>query len=411
MPEKREVQTAAGEPTVRVMAVGDVFPNLEDGTDPFRDLHGLLGASDIVAGNCEGVYTDSPAPSPSHKHMMVAPRSRGAMLGTVPFHVMSLANNHMMDGGYVGLSDTADLLTSQGITVTGAGENLAAALQPAVVERHGVRVGFLGFCAVFPVGYEARPGRPGIAAVRVRTFYANPDPNFWEPGIAPQIVTQPLPEDLDRYRRAISTAKESVDVLVVLGHWGYSSRLETVQSYEEDLAREAVNAGADAVLCAHHHSLRGIEFVDGSPIYYGLGTLVHHLSTLYPPSDAELARRRRMFGEQAHIPDPAFPLFPFHEDARRSGVAVLDVGPSGVVQAGFVPAMIRADGSTEPIAFGDERGEEIAAYLEHICGASGFDTSFTRGEVDGMAYLGAVPRVGDRAGAGAGVASGERRAS
>lgn len=389
--------TTTGEPIVRVMVAGDVFPNLENGTDPFRHLHRLFGRADIVVGNCEGVYSDQPAPSPSHKHMMVAPRSRGEMLGAAPFHVMSLANNHMMDGGYVGLADTTELLASQGIAVTGAGDNLAAAVRPAVVERHGVRVGFLGFCSVLPVGYEARVNRPGIAAVRVRTFYADPDPNFWEPGIDPLIITAPIPEDLDRFREAIATAKRDVDVLVVLGHWGYSSRLESIQTYERELAEVAVLAGADAVLCAHHHSLRGVTFTHGAPVYYGLGTLVHHLTTLYPPSDSELTRRRRMFGEGAHIPDPDFPLFPFHADARQSGVAVLDFGKGGVRRAGFAPAMILADGSTEPLSSGDERAERVAGYLERISGGSGLDTNFTRGELDGFLVVEARPREGDLA--------------
>lgn len=393
MAEVRDLSDVDAERPLRVIVAGDVFPNLENGEDAFRDLRPLLSTGDIVVGNCEGVYTDRPAPAPSHKHLMVAPRERGAELGAAPFHVMSLANNHMMDGGYVGLGDTMDLLRSQGIAVTGAGGNRAEATAPAIVERRGIRVGVLGFCAVFPVGYEARPNRPGIAAVRVRTFYADPDPNFWEPGIAPEITEIPVQQDVAAFRQAIASAREQVDVLIVLGHWGYSSRLESIQRYEQELAQEAVRAGASAVLCAHHHSLRGVEFSDGAPIYYGLGTLVHHLTTLYPPSDAELARRRRMFGDHAHIPDPEFPLFPFHEDARQSGVAVLEVGKKGVLSAGFVPAMIRADGSTEPLRVGDERGEAIASYLERISGDAKFETTFARSELEELLLVSAAPRM------------------
>ncbi len=151
-------------------------------------------------GNCEGVYSDRPAKSPSHKHFMGAPRERGAMLGEVGFDVMTCANNHMVDGGYVGLEDTLELLREQGIAVTGAGKDLAEATRPAIVERHGLRIAFLGFCSVFPVGYEATSSRPGLAPLRVRTFYGDPDPNFWEPGIEPVITTVPVQEDLERYR-------------------------------------------------------------------------------------------------------------------------------------------------------------------------------------------------------------------
>lgn len=382
---------AEGASTVEVMVAGDVFPNIPDGAAAFRGLRALLGAADVAAGNCEGVYSDQPAPAPSHKHMMVAPTDRGSVLGAAGFHVLSCANNHMIDGGYTGLNDTLGVLAGQGILTMGAGENLAAALRPAVVDRDGTRVAFLGFCSVFPVGYEARPSRPGIAAVRVRTHYSDPDPNFWEPGIDPLITTEPFPDDLARYQETIAAAHEQADVVLVLNHWGYSSRLEVLQDYELMLARAGVDSGADAVLCCHHHSLRGIEFRDGKPIFYGLGTLVHHLSTLYPPSAGELDRRRRKFGAQAHIPDPQFPLFPFHPDARQTGIAVLDVTADGVAAAGLIPAMILADGSTEPLRPDDPRADQVAAYLQRITAERGFATVFTESERHGYLLLAAAP--------------------
>ena len=189
---------------VSVLAVGDVFPDVPDGRRPFAALEPLFQQADVVFGNCEGVYSDRPAPSPSHKHFMGAPREHGSMLGAVGFDAMTLANNHMVDGGYVGLEDTLELLHEQEIATTGAGASLEEALRPAVVERDGLRIAFLGFCSVFPVGYEARPDRPGLAPLRVRTFYADPDPNFWEPGIEPLIVTDPFPQDLARFRATIA---------------------------------------------------------------------------------------------------------------------------------------------------------------------------------------------------------------
>jgi len=387
---------------IEVMVAGDVYPNVPDGLAAFRNLREILTAADVVAGNCEGAYSDQPSPAPSHKHMMVSPTERGSMLGEAGFDVLSLANNHMIDGGYNGLEDTRKLLAGQGIATMGAGENLAAALRPAIVERGGVRIAFLGFCSVFPVGYEARPGRPGISAVRVRTHYDDPDPNFWEPGIDPVISTEPFAEDLARYTETIAAAKAEADLVFVLNHWGYSSRLEILQDYELQIARAGADAGADAVLCCHHHSLRGIEFRGRSPIFYGLGTLVHHLTTLYPPSEAEIERRRRKFGAQAHIPDPAFPLFPFHPDARQTGLAVLDVNGDGLVSVGFVPALIQADGSTTPLRPDDERGDDVIGYLQRITADRGFSTVLRPAERHG--YLLAVAEPGPQP-VGASVAS------
>jgi poly-gamma-glutamate synthesis protein (capsule biosynthesis protein) len=183
---------------VSVLAVGDVFPDVPDARAAFAPLTELFASADIVFGNCEGVYSDHAAPAPTHKSFCGAPTERGGMLGEVGFDVMTLANNHIVDGGWVGLADTMDLLRRQGIAITGAGPTLADALAPAIVEHDGVSIAFLGFCSVYPKGYEARVDRPGLAPLRVRTHYADPDENFWEPGIEPLIVTEAVAGDLER---------------------------------------------------------------------------------------------------------------------------------------------------------------------------------------------------------------------
>jgi poly-gamma-glutamate synthesis protein (capsule biosynthesis protein) len=369
--------------TVRVLAVGDVFPDIPNARAAFAPLTPLLTSADVVFGNCEGVYSDRPAKSPSRKHFMGAPRERGTMLGEVGFDVMTCANNHMMDGGEVGLQDTVELLRGQGIAVTGAGMDIDEATRPAIVESKGLRVAFLGFCSVYPVGYEARSSRPGLAPLRVRTFYADPDPNFWEPGIDPVIVTAPLADDLERFRSVIVKTKEEADFVVVACHWGYSSWVEILQDYELELARDAVDHGADAVVCHHHHSLRGIELHRGKPIFYGLGALMHHFASHAPTAEERAAREAR-FGERSSlVENEHFPLFPFRADARKTGIACLDLAADGIVSIGFIPAMILADGSTEPLRVGDPRGTDVIAYVERITRRSGLDTQLVASEQDG----------------------------
>jgi hypothetical protein len=372
---------------VTVLAVGDVFVDVPDGRAALRPLEPLFATADVVFGNCEGVYSDRPAKSPSHKHFMGAPRERGAMLGEVGFDVMTCANNHMLDGGYAGLEDTLELLREQGIAVTGAGMDIAEATRPAIVERDGLRIAFLGFCTVHPVGYEARPTRPGLASLRVRTFYADPDPNFWEPGIDPLITTAPVPEDLERYRSAIAAARAEADFVVVACHWGYSSWVEVLQEYELELARDAVEHGADAVVCHHHHSLRGIELHRGKPIFYGLGALVHHFESFETTAEDRAARHARFGDRSSMLAAESFPLFPFRADARKTGIATLDLTSDGTVGAGFIPAQMMEDGSTEPLRPDDPRATDVAEYVERLTRQSGFDTRFVRSERAGWMLL------------------------
>jgi len=371
---------------VSIFAVGDVFVDLDDGASAFRHATSLLHDADIVVGNCEGVYSDDPTPAPTTRHGMTTRRARASCLGAVPFHVMTCANNHIVDGGYRGLADTLDVLREQGIATTGAGMDLAAALRPAIVERKGVRVAFFAVASVFPVGYEARDGRPGLAAIRIRTHYSVPDPTFWDPGARPLITTAADADDLVRLGEAIEAARKSAEVVVVACHWGASSQFETLLSYETEIARRIVDLGADAVLCHHHHSLRGIEYRAGCPIFYGIGAFVHHF-THFEPSPKQLAASRAQYGDYAHGPRPGFPLYPFHPDARMTGLATLDLSAGGVVEAGFIPAEILADGSTEPLRAGDARASRIFTYLRRMSDALGPTVISTEGERDGWAHL------------------------
>jgi hypothetical protein len=226
-----------------------------------------------------------------------------------------------------------------------------------------------------------------LAALRVRTHYSDPDPNFWEPGIDPVTTTEPFPDDLARYRETIAATSERADFVVVACHWGYSSLVEVLQDYELELARDAVAQGADVVLCHHHHSLRGVEIHQGKPIYYGLGTLVHHFTSIHVTA-ADRAARQARFGDLASmVADEELPLFPFRADARKTGIATLDLGAGGAIEAGFIPAEILADGSTEPLRTGDPRAVEVADYMERITRERGLTTVFERGERDGYMLL------------------------
>jgi hypothetical protein len=386
----------AADGRITVFSVGDVFPNIPDGRASFAPLTPLFSTADIVFGNCEGVYSDHPSPAPSRKHFGGGPRAHGEFLGDVGFDVMTCANNHMIDGGYQGLSDTIELLRSQGISTTGAGVDIAEATAPAIVERAGIRVAFLGFCTVYPIGYEARGDRPGLAPLRVRTYYGDPDPNFWEPGIDPIVETVPFAADLDLFREAIASARREADFVVVAPHWGYSSWMEELQGYELELARDAVEHGADAVMCCHHHSLRGIEVHRGKPIFYGLGTLIHHFTSIKITASDRAARRAR-FGERSSFSqDDEFPLFPFRIDARKTGIAVLELGADGTIETGFIPAHMVADGSTEPLSAEDPRAAGVADYVERLSAQSGFSTRFERSEYDGWMLL----RIAAAAGSG-----------
>lgn len=363
-----------------VMATGDVFLDLENGATAFRHLTPVLERADLVFGNCEGVYSDRGKPEP----VLVqggyggAPRERGGMLGTVPFQVMTLANNRTVDGGYIGLLDTIEVLHEQDVATTGAGRDLAEATCAALLERRGRTVAFLGFASSFPVGYEARASRPGIAPLRIDTFYRDPRP----PCNDPEVITVPVAADLRLLHESLAKAKKESDHVVIGFHQetDWKVRRDTLQDSEISTARDAVDHGADAVICAQHACLRGMEIYRGKPIFYGLGALMHHVhrGAARPVGDHESIADA---GQESYLYWP-------HDrpDTRVSGIAMVWFdGPD--VRAGFVPAMMLPDGSTEPLRGDDSRADDVRKHLQRINADQGFDVRWVDDDFAGWRLL------------------------
>src|SRR5262245_26151706 len=139
-----------------VGGVGDVFLNRPDPTRVFDESLPAFRAIDLLFGNCEGAFTDAPQWAPSAGWRVVSGLRNAAPLGPAGFHVMSCANNHTLDAGHAGLTDTLSVLRQQGIATSGAGADLGEARTPAMLERNGGKVAVLAYSSVYQAGYEAR---------------------------------------------------------------------------------------------------------------------------------------------------------------------------------------------------------------------------------------------------------------
>jgi len=91
----------------------------------------------------------------------VLPRLRD----TYGVDVATLAANHLFDRGTPGFLETLAQFEAAGIPTTGAGPDLEAALEPALVEVGGLTFGFVAFNEI-PGSLEARAGQPGVAWLR-----------------------------------------------------------------------------------------------------------------------------------------------------------------------------------------------------------------------------------------------------
>ncbi len=160
------------------------------------------------------------------------------------FDIFSLANNHVGDWNVVAHEDTLQRLSENNILKTGASLNKEEAETPTIIEKNGIKFGFLGFSDVGPAWMEAKKDNPGILLAS--------DPNF---------------------ESIINKANNECEVLIISFHWGEEYKT-THNARQETLAHKAIDAGADLIIGHHPHVIQDIETYNGKPIVYSLGNFI-----------------------------------------------------------------------------------------------------------------------------------------
>lgn len=163
---------------------------------------------------------------------------------------VTLANNHILDYGEEPLAETMKTLDEAEILYAGAGDSIGQAKELQVIEVNGKRYGMLAASRVIPVAsWNVQNHAPGV--------FCTYDPTL-------------LLEE-------IKAARSQCDYLAVYVHWGIE-RNANPEDYQKNMARQYIDAGADAVIGSHPHVLQGIEYYNGKPIFYSLGNFIFNQS-------------------------------------------------------------------------------------------------------------------------------------
>jgi poly-gamma-glutamate capsule biosynthesis protein CapA/YwtB (metallophosphatase superfamily) len=263
-PERYPIQTRSARPVpevTTVAAVGDIMLGRRVG-DRHRDDPGVplkpfakqLAAAEITVGNFESTLSADGSPTQGGDSFAASPRVRPG-LRAAGFDLVSLANNHVGDYGDRALRQTLARFDSVEIETVGAGRDLTAARHPVIIERDGVRVGFL---AVDSIGET-----PAATRTRAGSNRLNMPPR-----------TGPLNRSqLNRLSSDIRALSKRVDVTVVLTHWGtqYTHRVESSQRVA---ARAFADAGAELVIGGHPHWVQGLEMAGSAVVVHSLGNFI-----------------------------------------------------------------------------------------------------------------------------------------
>lgn len=168
----------------------------------------------------------------------------------------ALANNHILDWGYSGLTETVDTLKKAGIKTAGAARNLREAQAPAMlpVSRKG-RVLVFSFgseTSGIPWSWAATADKPGVRLLR----------DF-------SLAT------VKEIRHQVSQEKATGDVVIASIHWGGNWGYQVPREQQEFAHWLIDEAGVDIIHGHSSHHVKGIEVYQGKLILYGCGDFLN----------------------------------------------------------------------------------------------------------------------------------------
>lgn len=178
------------------------------------------------------------------------------ILKTAGIDVCTLANNHILDWGYSGLTETLQTLKNANIKYTGAGTSLTEAMQPAVIQLHDDQR-----ILVFSVGTDSS----GVPS----NWLANQDRS----GIF--YLDQFNRNSIDWITNHINQFKKTNDLVIFSIHWGSNWGYDISKSFQW-FAHELIDKTKVDVIFGHSsHHFRPIEMYHDKPIFYGCGDFMN----------------------------------------------------------------------------------------------------------------------------------------
>lgn len=242
------------ETEISLIAVGDIMLSRsveavmikkKDFKFPFYSLSNFLNSADITFGNLETSIIAGRPILTNEFSFRTDPKSiQGLTLAG--FDILSLANNHTPNFGRAGLEKTFSVLNDAKIKYVGAGLNNNQAGAPVILEKSGIKIGFLAYTynSNIPKNYFAGPKEPGVN-----------------------------PANIEKMKKDMANLKNQVDFIVVSIHDGTEYQFIANKS-QVNFAKAAIDAGANLIIGHHPHVVQNFEKYKDGYIFYSLGNFV-----------------------------------------------------------------------------------------------------------------------------------------
>ncbi len=210
---------------------------------PFVDS--VFQSSDLVVANLECPATKIKQPAYKQFIFRAEPEWLPALKAHGITH-LNLANNHSVDQGRRGLADTMKNIEEAGMIPVGAGDNMQEASRPVLLASVPRKVYLLSSLQMPLENFSYLPEKTSVSHEDIDSLLVR--------------VRQLKVEDPQCY-------------VIVSLHWGGEHTLKPVPQQCQQ-AHLLIDAGADALICHHTHTLQTIEQYKGKPIYYSIGNFI-----------------------------------------------------------------------------------------------------------------------------------------
>ena len=220
---------------VKLIAVGDIFLRTRNNKYPFENVKEIFKSKDMLFGNLETVLSNK-GKCAEKAVLLYSSIKNVKHLKSAGFDILNIANNHIFDLGAEGFNNTLDILYKNDLTFIGA--NNKSRKNYVIVEKKGVKFGFLGY---------------------TQGGFSLPEEGIWINKIgAIEII------------KDIEYINAQCEFVIISLHWG-TENVFYPSPKQINFAHKLIDAGATVILGHHPHVIQGIERYKTGLIAYSLG--------------------------------------------------------------------------------------------------------------------------------------------
>lgn len=241
-PENQSSEVVNPDVTIDMAIIGDIMchsPNYNDAYDSktktydfstfFKQISSYISDADISIGNLETTFAGGNKAYSGYPTFN-SPPQLAQDVKDIGIDVLTTANNHSLDTGYSGLTNTIDELDELGISHTGTFKSEEDQNKILIKDVNGIKIAFLAYTY----------GTNGISVPKGKEYCIN-------------LI------DKDLIKSQLESAKElNPDIICVSMHWGIEYKIQQ-NSEQEELADFLFENGVDIILGSHPHVLEPME--------------------------------------------------------------------------------------------------------------------------------------------------------